>query len=65
MKINKLELFAIIVSLSAVVTLVFYLITGFDKVFIPFEPNPFIRIPEIIMGIGSVLVLINMIKKNL
>ena len=65
MRIKKiLELFALSISLAAIITIVFYLITDSTTCFLPYEPNPFIRIPEIIMGIVSIGILISMLWKK-
>jgi len=45
------EMFSLIVGVSAVLTLTFFMIKSPYRCIIPFEPNPFIRIPEIIIGL--------------
>jgi hypothetical protein len=52
---------SLIISLSAVVCLVFFLLTSWNYCIILFEPRLYIRIPEIILGIISIPFLIKMI----
>lgn len=61
MQINKSELFALVISLSATITLTFFLIESPYQCIVPFEPNPWIRIPEIIMGIAATFILIRIL----
>ncbi len=53
MKFKRIyEIFSLIVGVSAVITLTFFLITSPYKCIIPFEPINYIRIPEIIIGLS-------------
>lgn len=55
-----LKLFGLIVGFSAVVVLTYFLVTHSNECLIFFEPNLFIRIPEIIMGLGTIIIYIGM-----
>lgn len=62
---NKyLELFSLIVGLSAILTILFYLITAYNLSIYFLEPMWFIRIPEIIIGIFTIFFLLIMIKQK-
>ena len=45
------EIFSLMVGFSAVLTLIYFLIRSPYKCTILFEPIPYIRIPEIIIGL--------------
>lgn len=52
MEIKKIyERFSLVFGFASVLTLTFFLIRSPYRCIIPFEPNPFIRIPEIIIGL--------------
>ena len=54
MKLKEVyKLFSLSVGVSAILVLVFFLITDWGKCIIPFEPNNFIRITEIVCGLIS------------
>ena len=58
---NRVDLFGVIVGLSAVISILFYLIFKFDQCLWFMEPLWYIRIPEIIIGLISVIILGKMI----
>ena len=63
MKVKEImRLISLIAGLSAVITFVFYLAFYYKSPIIFTEPNPFIRIPEIIWGLISIPFLIYLIK---
>ena len=55
------KLFGLSIGLSAVLVLTFFMIKIPYVCIIPFEPIPWIRIPEIIMGIVASIILVDMI----
>jgi len=62
---RKIELFGLVIGLAAVIVLTFFMITNMDICIKPFEPIIWIRIPEIIMGIFSIIILIKLIGDKL
>ena len=60
-----IEILALIIAISAVTTLTYFLTSSLDRCIIPFEPNPYIRIPEIIMGIFSIIILTKIIGNRI
>ena len=56
-----IEAFSLIVGLSAIITIVYYLITDSSTCFLPYEPILWIRIPEIIIGIIAIFLLLRML----
>ena len=61
---EKLNLAALIIGLSAIITLVGSLIINHPKAIAFVEPNSFIRNGEIIMGFFAIVILVKMIKER-
>jgi hypothetical protein len=62
MKINKyLETLGIIIGLSGVLVIFYYLITQPTLCIILFEPNIFIRIFEILLCLYSIFIFVNIL----
>ena len=55
----------LVISLSAVLVLLYFLTLNYDKPIIFTEPILWIRIPEILLGYFSVVVIIKMILEEL
>lgn len=65
MEIKKiLELSALIAGFAAVVAILFYLITGWGTAVIFLEPNPYIRIIEIVWGLLAIPFLVRLMIKD-
>ena len=60
-----LEIFALIIAIAAVIIFVFHLFYAYNKCIIFTEPISVIKISEIVIGIICLLVLFNMLRKNL
>jgi len=60
-----LEISSLIVALAAVIILVFYLFFAFEKCIIFTEPAFSIRASEVFLGLVSIPVIINLIRKKL
>jgi len=58
--IENLELISLVVGLAAVIVFTFYLISSYDKALIFLEPNLYIRIPEIVLGVVAIPFLIRL-----
>ena len=57
MKMKILNILGLAIGFSAVATLTFFLIKSPYKCIIPFEPDMWVRIPEIFMGIFALIIL--------
>ena len=62
---KKLELLALAIGLGASATITFFLLNYPAKCIIPFEPILWIRIPEIILGLFSIIFLIKIINEKI
>ena len=63
--LSVLRLSALIAGLSAIVCFTFYLGLNYGRAVIFTEPNPYIRIPEIIWGLFSIPMLILFIREEI
>ena len=63
--IKKIELLALIISLSAVATITFYLLFNYKHCMIFTEPIWWIRILEIIMGLFTIFMIIKIIRREI
>lgn len=62
---KKLRIFALCIGLSAVITFLFYLMTGYSQAVWFTEPNAIIRNAEIFLGLFTIPVLSKMFYEEL